>query len=205
MSFFEIFDGAQEGTWTLTPFGIRTSSVHVYHSITWAFFWNTISSNWTTSMVHPVGFEPTTNGFEDRYSSNWAMDACSLIWISRRIIEMLRENANLFLLFCLSFAKSVLFPILTPMQAIQVKICTGRSCSERHSEYIRKRLDADREFYQYKDDELILETCLCQWRCKEGPTLIFGKDVQIWQNPVKASELLRKKIMEARKRFAPKK
>gem|GEM_PF-5528840 len=21
-------------------------------------------------MVHPVGFEPTTNGFEDRYSSN---------------------------------------------------------------------------------------------------------------------------------------
>ena len=27
-------------------------------------------------MVHPVGFEPTTNGFEDRYSSNWAMGAC---------------------------------------------------------------------------------------------------------------------------------
>ena len=27
-------------------------------------------------VVHPVGFEPTTNGFEDRYSSNWAMDAC---------------------------------------------------------------------------------------------------------------------------------
>jgi hypothetical protein len=26
-------------------------------------------------MVHPVGFEPTTNGFEDRYSSNWAMGA----------------------------------------------------------------------------------------------------------------------------------
>ena len=67
MSFFEIFDGAREGTWTLTPFGIRTSSVHVYHSITRADY-----------LVHPVGFEPTTNGFEDRYSSNWAMDACSL-------------------------------------------------------------------------------------------------------------------------------
>jgi hypothetical protein len=75
---------------------------------------------------------------------------------------MLRENANLFLLFCLSFAKSILFPILTPMQAIQVKICTGRSCSERHSEYIRKRLEADSEFYHYNDNEVEIETCLCQ-------------------------------------------
>ncbi len=30
-------------------------------------------------LVHPVGFEPTTNGFEDRYSSNWAMGAYSYL------------------------------------------------------------------------------------------------------------------------------
>ncbi len=31
--------------------------------------------NFELLVVHPVGFEPTTNGFEDRYSSNWAMGA----------------------------------------------------------------------------------------------------------------------------------
>ena len=31
-----IFHGAQDGTWTHTPEGIRTSSVRVYHSTTWA-------------------------------------------------------------------------------------------------------------------------------------------------------------------------
>jgi hypothetical protein len=32
-----IFSGAQDGTWTHTPEGIRTSNVRVYHSTTWAF------------------------------------------------------------------------------------------------------------------------------------------------------------------------
>jgi (2Fe-2S) ferredoxin len=100
-----------------------------------------------------------------------------------------------------SFAKSLLFPILTPMQTINVKVCTGRSCTERQSNYIKTRLDADREFYGYSEDEVIVETCMCQGRCKEGPTVVFGADVQIWQNPVKASELLRKKVTEARKRI----
>ncbi len=104
-----------------------------------------------------------------------------------------------------SFAKSLLFPILKAMQAINVKICTGRSCSERQSAYITTRLDADREFYGYWDDEVVIETCMCQGTCKEGPTVVFGADVQIWQNPVKASELLRKKVMEARKRVNNKK
>ncbi len=49
----------------------------------------------------------------------------------------------------LSFAKSLLFPILTAMQTINVKVCTGRSCSERQSGYIVTRLNADREFYGY--------------------------------------------------------
>ena len=104
-----------------------------------------------------------------------------------------------------SFAKSLLFPILTPMQTINVKVCTGRSCSERQSGYINTRLDADREFYGYWDDEVVIETCMCQGRCKEGPTVVFGADIQIWQNPVKASELLRKKVTEARKRINNKK
>jgi hypothetical protein len=61
------------------------------------------------------------------------------------------------------------------MQSINVKICAGLSCSDRHSEYIKKRLEADKEFYQYND-------------------------IQIYQNPVKSSELLRKKVTEWRKK-----
>lgn len=33
-------------------------------------YMSTIPSPGQKLMVHPVGFEPTTNGFEDRYSSN---------------------------------------------------------------------------------------------------------------------------------------
>lgn len=44
-----IFFGARDGTWTHTPFGIRTSSVRVYHSTTRAgvkkflFYWGCLS------------------------------------------------------------------------------------------------------------------------------------------------------------------
>ncbi len=124
--------GAQDGTWTHTPEGIRTSNVRVYHSTTWAYFavhgrlvrvplssfrsreygfyrfakvahlpFHHLGKNETlfqrnnsklwgfilnrdfllnSRMVHPVGFEPTTNGFEDRYSSNWAMGAFFPDW-----------------------------------------------------------------------------------------------------------------------------
>ena len=50
------------------------------------------------SVVHPVGFEPTTNGFEDRYSSNWAMGAYSrpIQRATRRIIEKTFQKANFF-------------------------------------------------------------------------------------------------------------
>ena len=65
---------------------------------------NRASTNSTTwakkQMVHPVGFEPTTNGFEDRYSSNWAMGASVLpLEQVRRIIVNARQNANYFLFF----------------------------------------------------------------------------------------------------------
>ena len=89
------------------------------------------------------------------------------------------------------------------MSLITVKVCTGRSCSERNSKYIITRLEWDKEFYSYGED-VEIESCLCQGRCKEGPTVAFGNDIQIYQNPVKASEILRKKVAEARKRIKEK-
>ena len=90
------------------------------------------------------------------------------------------------------------------MALINVKVCTGRACSERFSPFIQKRLEADKEFYKYGDG-VEIESCLCQWRCKEGPTVVYGNDVHVGQNPVKASEILKKKVAEARKRFTSKK
>lgn len=86
------------------------------------------------------------------------------------------------------------------MSLLTVKICTGHSCSERYSPFIQKRLEWDAEFYAYGDD-VTIETCMCQWRCKEWPTVVYGTDLQVGQNPVKASEILRKKVEEARKRL----
>lgn len=79
------------------------------------------------------------------------------------------------------------------MQEKIIKICHGRSCSERFSPYILSRLEADRDFYSYPEG-LVFEKCLCQGRCKEGPVVVYDNDVQIYQNPIKASEILRKKV-----------
>jgi (2Fe-2S) ferredoxin len=54
---------------------------------------------------------------------------------------------------------------------------------------------ADRDFYAYPV-ELVIEDCLCQGRCKEGPTVVFDSDVQVRMNPIKASEMLRRKVGE---------
>lgn len=91
------------------------------------------------------------------------------------------------------------------MSLVNVKICKGRSCSEHFSEFIEKRLVADRDFYQYSDEEVAIESCLCQDKCKEGPVVVFNNDVQTHHNPVKASDMLKKKVDEARKRLSNKK
>ncbi len=63
------------------------------------YFWEESMESYEESLsailVHPVGFEPTTNGFEDRYSSNWAMGAfLSYLEASTRIIEKEGKNAS---------------------------------------------------------------------------------------------------------------
>lgn len=78
---------------------------------------------------------------------------------------------------------------------MKVQVCRGKSCTERHSAYITTRLQADRGFYKYPES-LEIEDCFCQGRCKEGSTVVFDGDVQIHMNPIKASEMLRKKVEE---------
>lgn len=69
-----------------------------------------------------------------------------------------------------------------------------------HSEYIEKRLLADQDFYHYPRD-VEITSCLCQNHCKEWPTVLFDADTEVGMNPVKASDMLRKKLQEAQSRI----
>lgn len=73
-----------------------------------------------------------------------------------------------------------------------IKVCTWRSCTENGSEYIATRLERDIAFYNIHD--MAVERCTCQGRCKEGPVVAYDRDIQTRMNPVKASELMRKKV-----------
>lgn len=41
-----------------------------------------------------------------------------------------------------------------------IKICTGKRCASRFSEYIFNRLEADKKFYNY-DENISIEKSLC--------------------------------------------
>lgn len=81
-----------------------------------------------------------------------------------------------------------------------IQVCRGKSCSERHSQYIASRLHADKSFYGYPDD-VIIEDCFCQGRCKEWSTVVFDGNTEVHMNPIKASEMLRKKVAEAKRKI----
>jgi hypothetical protein len=42
-----------------------------------------------------------------------------------------------------------------------MKICTGRTCSERYAKYILARLYADKAKFD-KDDKIVIEECTCR-------------------------------------------
>jgi len=85
------------------------------------------------------------------------------------------------------------------MKQKTIQVCHGKSCSERFSSYIFDRLQKDQEFYAYPS-EVVIEKCLCQGRCEQSPTVVFDGDIQTRMNPIKASEILRKKVAEWKKR-----
>lgn len=81
-----------------------------------------------------------------------------------------------------------------------VKICHGKSCSERFSKYILTRLEADKEFYKYGENVKI-ETSLCMGRCNFWPNINIDGEIISGQNPIKSSEILKKKVEEWKKHY----
>ena len=78
---------------------------------------------------------------------------------------------------------------------LSLLVCTWRSCRERQSEYVLKRLQNDKWSISECMDIDISQT-LCRGRCKEGPILVEHYDdrMQIEHthiNPIKASKIFK--------------
>jgi NADH:ubiquinone oxidoreductase subunit E len=76
-----------------------------------------------------------------------------------------------------------------------MKVCTGKSCTERFSKYIAARVVADKAKFD-KNDKIAIEECLCRGKCQEGPNFLYEKELFTRGNPVKASEVFLRKLAE---------
>lgn len=86
---------------------------------------------------------------------------------------------------------------------MKVQVCTGKSCKEKFSNYIITRLRNDCKFYNWKNVEIVEETCM--WECKKWPNIKIKNQVHNYVNPAKASELVSKTLVEEQKKLASKK
>lgn len=75
---------------------------------------------------------------------------------------------------------------------MKIQVCTGKACSNRYSEYIKTRLESDKEFYNHKN--VVVENCMCTWNCKEWPTVYIDKELHKRVSPALASKLVLEKI-----------
>lgn len=75
---------------------------------------------------------------------------------------------------------------------MKVQICNWRSCREKQSLYIKKRLENDKHFYAWENIEI--ENGLCMWNCERAPNLLLEGVRHEKMNPIKSSELLRKQF-----------
>ena len=70
---------------------------------------------------------------------------------------------------------------------MKIKVCTGKTWKDRFSDYIITRLKNDKE--RFNLDNIIIEECLCMWKCKEWPNLTVDWNHHNYMNPAKASSL----------------
>ena len=71
---------------------------------------------------------------------------------------------------------------------MKVQICEGKACRENFSEYIKIRLENDKNFFKQKNCEI--ESCLCLWQCKSGPNIILNGNIKNKMNPAKAAQIV---------------
>lgn len=74
-----------------------------------------------------------------------------------------------------------------------ISVCTGKACSERHSKYIITRLESDIAKFS-PEGNFSVGSCICRGNCRESPTVLFDREEMTRMNPIKASEVLMKRI-----------
>ncbi|MDD2871408.1 MAG: NAD(P)H-dependent oxidoreductase subunit E [Candidatus Gracilibacteria bacterium] len=69
---------------------------------------------------------------------------------------------------------------------MKIKVCTGKTCTDRFSQYITTRLLNDKA--KFNLEHLEIEDCMCMGHCKSGPNIMVDGNVKNYTNPAKASE-----------------
>lgn len=83
---------------------------------------------------------------------------------------------------------------------MKLQVCMGKSCKEKFGEYILKRLENDKKNYHL--DNVIIETCTCQWKCNEAPVIVIDGKIEVRMTGIKASKILMEKIKGKHKKIS---
>lgn len=75
---------------------------------------------------------------------------------------------------------------------MKIKVCMWKSCKSKFAEYIIDRLKNDK--IRFNLDKIEIEEVPCQWRCEDGPIVRIDKNMITKSNPIKASEMLFKRL-----------
>lgn len=78
---------------------------------------------------------------------------------------------------------------------MHIKVCTGKSCTNRFSPYILKRLLAEKAKYDTGNRSTVDE-CGCQGSCKTGPVVVIDNTLFDRMDPVKASNLYLERLKQ---------
>lgn len=79
---------------------------------------------------------------------------------------------------------------------MKVKICSWKMCSNKFSSYIKTRIENDIKKFDLKNIEI--EEVNCLGDCKRWPNIKIDNELFNYVTPAKASELLFKKLKNAK-------
>jgi hypothetical protein len=73
-----------------------------------------------------------------------------------------------------------------------IKACNWKNCQSRFNSYIITRLKND--IVKFNLENIEIEEHLCMWLCEEGPIIKIDKEVLKNATPIKASEMMFRKL-----------
>jgi NADH:ubiquinone oxidoreductase subunit E len=73
-----------------------------------------------------------------------------------------------------------------------IKVCNWKNCQNNFNSYIIDRLKNDIARFNFENIEI--EEIDCMWMCEEWPIVKINKEILKNANPIKASEMMFKKL-----------